>query len=140
MYRIRFERRARQQLDQCCSDYGDEVCGELWTWLERLAEAAEANTLEGCSADFLLFLEELAGEIEQGDLAFSLQTWKRKDWLTKLKALITLIRGRKPPWQLRHASELVRVFSQSVEVYVICEIDHVNRSLIVRKFVDLPGQ
>jgi len=140
MYRIRFERKSREQLDKCCADYGKEVCDELWGWLHELAESAEANTLDSCSADFVQFLDDLANDIDKGDLPFSLETWREKDVLTKIRALITLIRRRRPPWQLRHAYRHVRVFFESVEVHVICEIDNVQKTLIVRKFMDLPGQ
>lgn len=140
MYRICFERKAREQLDNCCNDYGEEISADLWKWLEGLAESAEAKALDSCSSDFVEFLDNLTSDLEKSDLPFSIKKWKRENFLTKIKAVLVLIRQRRPPWQLRHAYRSIQVFYRPVEVHAICEIDNVQKKLIVRKFIDLPGQ
>lgn len=144
-YAIRYRRRAKEELARCCDTYGDELRGELYLWLQQLAEAAERKERSG-SIDLDEILDDFGNVLETG--LETIDNWRivrqrfgQASFLEKVKAFVVFLKNRQPPWQvrssIRHFTFLGRC---SCEPVVFYEVDDVHRRIIIVKFDGLPGQ
>ena len=137
-YTIKFTRTAREDLDRCLADYGSEVHGKLWDWLNAICESAKTKNLDLVSMNMLEFLDELLEEFDSDEHVFS--AFRKKTLFERIKALIYMLRYQKSPWIVRASTQSISVFSKIIESAVVFEVDHLKRRVVYRKFIDLPGQ
>ena len=141
-YKLRFERKAKAELEASCSVYLAEFSKEIRQWLSTLAsEASEGKYL--ISQDFTQILEDVLDD-EHFDPQSWVGSWRRflqASAKEKVKALYVAVTRFKPPWQTRVAEQQFSVLGIfSTDVKVIYQLDHVNKHMIVRMFFGLPGQ
>jgi hypothetical protein len=141
-YDIRYQRDAKADLDSALGTYGADFQADMMGWLAQLAKEAEAKE-HTLSLDF----EQVLGTLEQvassttGSWQHSWRRFKGATWATRARAILALVRLRKPPWELRASRHWFHVLgSFNAEVFVYFEVDHVNKRIIVRLFDGLPGQ
>jgi hypothetical protein len=140
-YRIRFRTSAKEELLRA-KKYSMQFSQELDEWLEDIA--ASSHRRDALKSIDLLDL------LEQGiNIAENLSPWKsvwKKWWkaapIEKVKALITVLKKRCPPWQLRATSKwfsgILGAFDCEVHAYF--EVNHVDGEVIFTKFAGLPGE
>lgn len=139
-YLVRFRRSAKHEIKNA-KLYGREFSEELDEWLEDIANAASETDQSG-SIDFLQLLEEGV------DLVQNPPEWKDvwKRWwkstpVEKVRILITVLKKRTVPWEMRGTSRwftgILGAFD--CEVFVVYEINHVDEEIVITKFMGLPG-
>lgn len=143
-YRVRFRRSAKAELRSCCEVYTCMV-EPLSQWLDELAgDAAGGDHEVSVSIEALL-----SGLVETGDQSpLTLSAWQlfrerftRLGLVGKIKALLVLLRRRRPPWEVRAAVRVFQVLGTfHSEVAVVYEVNHPDRELVVTKWEGLPGQ
>ncbi|MEQ8791761.1 MAG: hypothetical protein RIC55_36195 [Pirellulaceae bacterium] len=139
-YAIRFFRRAREELDDCCGVYGDGLRQKVHEWLQELAEDCSNGNHSG-SIDVLKVLEEGLGESAPNDWKFSWKQWWELAGTQRAKALYIALKKRCPPWQPRMSVRWFSVLQRfPAEIHVFFLIDHVENRIIFQKFDGLPGQ
>jgi len=138
-YSLRFERKARKQLDDTCQESGETVCKRLWNWLNSIKNLAEYDQLNSMSMPFVEFLERLSEEVD-GEVPVPelLSPWKKQSFLKKLRGILHLITRRENPFQIRVVREDIRFFNVTMDIYVVLEINRVQEDIIIRKFIGLP--
>jgi len=141
-YRIRFQRSAKAELDQCCRVYAC-MGGALLAWLGTLAQEAELHEerLSFDIANLPAYLSRVVSPIESSWRA----TWERfqeATWTEDMKAILEIIKTRKPPWQLRASWRVFPVLGGASHCMpvVFFDVDHVGKQIVVRLFDGLPGQ
>lgn len=141
-YQLRYERRAKRELDACCHTYGPTLCGELQQWLRELAEEATLGKWL-LSSDLNEILESVIrdGDLSPGSWGESWRRFLRASALEKVQALYVAVTRFKPPWQARAGFRSFLVLNIfSAEVTVVYQLDNVRKEMIVRMFIGLPGQ
>jgi hypothetical protein len=137
-YRIRYCKRARNELDECCETYGQDLREGLLHWLRQIAEQPNE------AVESLDVGELLKGAILGDALRQWRHSWK-KLWtaagIERFRALYYAIRKRQPPWQLKMTVRWFHVLDQFwAEVHVHFAVDHMREEVIIVKFDGLPGQ
>ena len=136
-YQIRFYEGAKQELEACRQTYSPHDAKKIDDWLMDIAEASELGN-ESISQDAFELLEEL--EKEKGEWKCSWDHWKAADGTQKLKALLKVLRTRKPPWRyrmtMRWFSFLDDLFTREVHAHFF--VDDVECKIVFIKFYGLP--
>jgi hypothetical protein len=126
-------------LSQAQDDYGAAFREDTERWLLQLATEAETGNHE-ISADLSQWVDSILGS-SSSSWGHSWHRLLKTRLGDRLRALLTFARRRSPPWELRTS---VRRFSVlgifTAEVLVHFEVDHVNKRVIFRQFLGLPGQ
>lgn len=138
-YSILLERSAREELHEAQEGYGTDFREATEQWLHRLATEAETRDYE-LSADLVEWAESVLGTAPSS-WGHSWRRWLSSRFGDQLRALLTLARKRCPPWELRTSVERFTVLGFfPAEVLVHFEVDHVDKRVIFRQFLGLPGQ
>lgn len=138
-YSIRFKRRARTELDECCETYGEAFRNDIWDWLRNIATAAESND-NFDSIDVVELLDE-AMEHDEQQWRYALRRGFSAKLPDKIKASFVVVKKRCLPWRLSFAEAWFQVlgrFDCSVGAHFV--IDHVNKQVVFVLFDGLPGQ
>ena len=129
MYAIKFERRARAELNAACpTPYGEEFCSALWAWLEELARAARARQTPSGTIDLSSIGEAIGGDPTKLLLGLGAKVW---DWLRREK-------NKRRLYAATRRFLVLDAFWETVQVTY--QIDHDAEQIIVRMFQGLPGQ
>lgn len=141
-YRIRFLRSAKAELEKCCRAYA--CMGEpLSAWLGALAQEAELHEerLSFDIANLPVYLSRVVSPIESSWQA-TRERFQEATWTEDMKAILEIIKTRKPPWQLRASWRvfLVPGVASHCMPVVFFDVDHVGKQIVVRLFDGLPGQ
>jgi hypothetical protein len=142
VYDIRYERAAKAELEAALGTYDAEFGGTVMRWLADLASEAQArgHSLSTDFEDLLATAEQVVRE-SGGSWGLSWQRFREAGWVQRVRAVIALVRNRKPPWELRASRRLFRVLDAfGTEVLVFYEVDHVGKRIVIRLFDGLPGQ
>lgn len=109
--------------------YGDEAAGRLLTWLEGLA-AEEKLSVEFDPEMWLEFSKELGKYWNK---------WLQSGIVDKVRALLYVVKHKKPPWSFRHSDKtqwtIIDGVMDSVEVWF--EANWIESHIIVWK-LDVP--
>lgn len=138
-YSIRFKRRARTELDECCETYGEAFRNDIWSWLRDIARRAEAGDALD-SIDAVELLDE-ALEHDEQQWRYALRRWREATLTDRIKASFVAFRKRCLPWRLSFAEGWFQVlgrFDCSVGAHFV--VDHVNKQIVFVLFDGLPGQ
>jgi hypothetical protein len=142
-YTVRYSTVAKSELADAFQVYGTEFEHDVNSWLHGLATKAETKD-NSFTVDLVEILEQVDRLASQPKSSWQL-SWDRLHELGgigKLQALLTAIRTRRLPWELRAADSppfnVVGAFNSVVTV--VYEIDHVEQRIIVRFVRGLPGQ
>lgn len=133
---------ARRELERCREDY-PQFAADVDDLVERLAEAAgRANV--SISVDLPGAIEgalEVASSSDLGSWKHSARKWLESSTLGKMKALLTAVRKRCPPWEMRVFRATIQFLGvRPWEVAIYYEINHDGEQIIVTKYDGLPGQ
>jgi len=138
-YRIFFERHAWDELSQAQEDYGTEFREGTDQWLRQLATEAETRDYE-LSVDLVEWTNSVLSS-SPSSWGHSWHRWLGSRFGVQLRALLTLAKKRCPPWELRTSPERFTVLGCiTVDVLVHFEVDHIDKRVIMRQFLGLPGQ
>jgi hypothetical protein len=138
-YSMRFTNRAKEELNDCCSTYGETLRTDLWNWLHQLAANSESgNDLD--SIDVIEIIDEALTQ-DEAQWRYSLRRWWRASLLDKVRAATVMLKKRCPPWQLRFTARWFTVLARfDCEVRLHYFVDHVHKHVIFVLFDGLPGQ
>lgn len=140
MYSVRYRESAKRELEECAV-YG--LSEPIHNWLAELAIEAERRDY-ALSFDLRDLLESLGDPAARssGSWRYSLDKWLEADGIKRIGALITVLRKRSPPWELRASNKTLPVLGGAFasEIAIFYEVDHGARGIIVSKFIGLPGQ
>lgn len=137
-YRIRFRKRAKKEL-LIAKEYGNQFSEELDHWLQSIVEFPEGSTQ---SIDFLQLLEDgervLLNELSWKSIWMK---WWKLTPISKVRAMISTIKRRSPPWEMRCSSRWFTgiLGSFDCEVCAVFEVDHVEHVVVFTLFTGLPG-
>lgn len=141
-YKTRFVRSAKEELRQCYEDYPC-LKEHLEAWLTELASCAERHDETG-SWDISELPSSLASAMSptKSSWAATQEHLGECSWMETLKAIVELVRRRKPPWQLRASWRVFSVLNGAFHcmIVVFYDVDHVSKQIVVRLFDGLPGQ
>ena len=141
-YRIRFHHKARVELDLCCETYPC-MREPLWLWLHALAEEAE-HPRDRFSFDIEDLPPYLAKAFEpfESSWEYTVDRLGEATWGEDMKAILKIVRTRRPPWQLRAAWRAFAVLGATFHCWpiVFFDVDHVGKQVVIRLFDGLPGQ
>lgn len=140
-YRIKFERRAKEELTRAQDTYGTDFREESNGWLKQLAYEAERQTYS-ISIDTQELAESALEALEKKtDWQYSWRRLLNSSWKTKLRALLAVVKKRRPPYEQRSApGRFVILGSFDADVTAHFEIDHAQKCVIFRLFDGLPGE
>lgn len=137
-YRIRYDEETKAELEMAYEIYGSRFKGEFTEWLELIATAA-ANPQDTNTLDLLEVLEN--AENWKEDVRLSFQELCKTNLLGKIRALLSIVRRRKPPWQLRTVWQFFRIVdSFTCEVHAYFIVSHSERTVTFYLIEGLPGQ
>ena len=134
-YAIRFLSRARTEFDDLSRTYSTVFAKDFAQWLKYLAEAAEDQNFSASIDAF-----EVLASIDTGEPVKNRwqHFWRRlstSDAQTQLKALLTILQKRCPPWQFRMSTAwfpLLDCVNSEIQAYY--GIDHANRKIVFYMF------
>jgi hypothetical protein len=134
-YRIRYLKSARGELEESCGIYGAGFSDEVNEWLQQIAATAERD--EAFSLNVQVALEN-----PDAEMSHLLNHWREAGWIERIAALLTAIRERRPPWQIRMRTKWFSMLGGvfNCELHTIYHLDHVANEVIFVKFDGLPGQ
>jgi hypothetical protein len=140
-YAIRYRSHARRELDFYNAPYDDEYRQTVYAWFSHLALEAESRAYH-FSIDAKDLLDQLEQGANPGNWPGVWKIWQQASWLTKLRALLFVVKQRCPPWEFRSALMTFSVLSGvfPCEVHAWYEVDHLERRIVFTKFTGLPGQ
>jgi hypothetical protein len=140
-YATRYRERAKRELEHFTGPYDEEFRQALHSWLNQLAAEAQGKNYS-LSIDALDLLNAVEEGADPGDWPGAWKRWKEASWRDKLRALLVILRKRRPPWEFRGAVQTFPVLSGAFhcEVHALYEVAHVDRQVIFTKFTGLPGQ
>lgn len=138
-YDIKFQREAKAELDSSCEVYGPGFRLEILTWLSEIAAAVERKDYS-LDVDVLEAAKGFLGG-SPSSIRHSLNRWAEASYGAKLRAFITLLTKRCPPWELRAAEKrFIVIDTFPADVLAYYEIDHTKKVVVFRMFHGLPGQ
>lgn len=137
-YAIRYRKRARKALDNCCGIYGQSLAEPLHKWLSRLAAEAQGRK-HTISIDGRTLIETIANHPDPEMWTSAGRRWFEAPIVAKIKAIGVLLSKRCPPWEFRASVKTFRFLGPcTYEAIVFYEIDHVERRIIITT-LDVPG-
>lgn len=141
-YKIRFRRRAKQEL-VLAQSYSAEFGEQLNQWLIDIAVSIVPGKKD-FAIDMTVVLEAGIDLIPEGTSPWK-TSWSRfctAGHLEKLRALVALVKKRRPPWELQTTSrwfpQILNAFD--CEAHAVFEVNHVDGEVIFTMFAGLPGQ
>lgn len=138
-YKQCYERTSKDELESSCSIYGGTFSSHIHEWLSELAnDELCKNDVEAIDFSSLV---EIAATSPPSSWKQSWRRFLNANLVEKFKAILSFIKNRRLPWELRVAQRRFTVITTfQVEVVVFYELDHVNKRIIFRLFDGLPGQ
>jgi hypothetical protein len=137
-YAIRYRKRAKIALDNCCQIYGPSLAEPLHRWLAHLAAEAQGRKYS-ISLDGKTFFETIANNPDPEKWIGTGRRWLDASAVAKIKAIGVLLTKRCPPWEFRAALKTFRFLGQcTYEVMAFYEVDHVEKRIVITTF-DVPG-
>lgn len=129
MATVQFKKSAQLEFAKFRQVYGDEAAGRLLKWLEGLA-VEEKLSVEFDPEMWLEFSKELGKHWNK---------WLQSGIVDKVRALLYVVKHKKPPWSFRHSDKtqwtIIDGVMDSVEVWF--EANWIESRIIVWK-LDVP--
>ena len=131
------ERDAEEKLEAAQEMYGSSFSAEINAWLADLVSTV-AHSNDTQSVELTELLENLIATDARPWRA-SLSRWTGLPVRDKLRALLTVIKRHRPPWEIRVAARrLTLLGGLDTEVVVYFAVDHATRQVTVLGFEE-PG-
>jgi hypothetical protein len=141
-YSVKHRERARGELEECREGY-PQFAADVDTLVGRLADAAGRKSVS-ISIDLSAAIEgvlEAATSSDRGSWKHSAQKWRESSVINKARALLTTMKKRCPPWEIREFRAAIPFLGVRIwEVAIVYEISHGDEQIIVTKYDGLPGQ
>lgn len=141
-YDVKIAPSAKVALEACIGTYGQTDA--IWGWINSVTEMASKG-IEAGSIDVSSVLDDL---LRNGSEIAKKENWsksweflKSAQFAEKISSLVFILSNRKPPVQLRAAKQeflFLGAFTETITVYY--EVNHVLKEVVIRHFVNLPGQ
>ncbi len=135
-YELLKKRLAKQEIEWLKETYGAAFSAMFDQWTNKLCEKAVGGGEIEDAADLERIVDDLFNEKMPSDLRHSWSQAKASGWLDRAKALLAVIRNRRPPWRTRvvERHDLPGVAGQRkpVAVRMYLSIDDVNKRVIIR--------
>lgn len=137
-YTIVYRKKAKIEFAKFEDIYGNDVSKMILDWLGTLAQEAERKQYK-ISFDAKTLLEMIENEPNPDRWGKAFERWLNESTRSKIKAILTVLSSRRPPWEFRRSEFAMRFLDYcryDAEVYY--EIDHVEKRIIITA-IDLPG-
>jgi hypothetical protein len=132
-YQVKYQRNAARERDWLCHTYGDSFRHGYSAWLTELSE----DLAQGRD-DAHFDLQEVLDAIEKENLSNWHRSYKRfleAGYRDKLRALLAVLRNRRPPWQLRGAARVIMGLDGLVliNVNLVLDVSDTDGLLVIRQ-------
>ena len=141
-YTVKHHRAAATERNWLCETYGQSFRSGYARWMDELADRSAEVRGDANAFD----LEEWLGAIEQqtfdaiqnkslANWARSLKKFRQAPYLEKLRALLAVVRNRRPPWQLKGSHRAIMALDGqlAINVGLVFELNDAARLVVVRQ-------
>jgi hypothetical protein len=133
-YTVKHHKDAARERDWLFSTYGESFRTAYNDWMDEIARWAAINKEDG----WFDLDQMLACLLEEGELpnwARSLKRFRQAGVREKLRALVAMVKKRRPPWRLKAASRPIPGLDDQllIDVGIIFDINDVDRLIVVRQ-------
>ena len=133
-YTVKHHRDAAKERDWLFATYGESLREGYNNWMKELQDNAGAKQLADWTVDLEVAFDDLQKQ-RLPDWARSFKRFQQAGFREKLRALLSVVKNRRPPWQLKAASRPIPGLDGVIliSVGIVFDINDIERIIAVRQ-------